>query len=208
VAELTMLRPDEGPRSKRAAILAAASRHFGQVGYEATKWSTIAEEVGIGQTALYHYFESKAHCLLTIMTLQLEQSFIALREASAEEPDPLRVVEVALARVYDVTPEDILRLRLLHSNMSLLATPRSSAREEAERRASRELIREFESEWTKLLARGMETGQLPSRDPRLLARAVLGLVVSVWSWFRPGGEMSIQEVGAYVADSCRRMITT
>ena len=38
----------------------------------AHKWAKIADEVGIGQTALYHYFESKAHCLLTIMSLELE----------------------------------------------------------------------------------------------------------------------------------------
>ena len=39
--------------------------------------------MGIGQTALYHYFESKAHCLLTIMSLELTRSLELFREVTA-----------------------------------------------------------------------------------------------------------------------------
>ena len=74
----------EGPRSKRAVILTAAIDSFGQDGYEHTKWAKIADEVGIGQTALYHYFESKAHCLLTIMSLELDRSLERFREVTAD----------------------------------------------------------------------------------------------------------------------------
>ena len=65
-------------------ILAAAIDKFGKDGYEHTKWATIADEVGIGQTALYHYFESKAHCLLTIMSLELDRSLERFREVTAD----------------------------------------------------------------------------------------------------------------------------
>ena len=64
----------EGPRSKRALILRAAIESFGDDGFEHTKWASVADKVGIGQTALYHYFESKVHCLLTIMSSELERS--------------------------------------------------------------------------------------------------------------------------------------
>ena len=74
----------EGPRSKRAVILTAAIESFGHDGYEHTKWAKIADEVGIGQTALYHYFESKAHCLLTIMSLELSRSLERFREVTAD----------------------------------------------------------------------------------------------------------------------------
>ena len=66
-------RKQAGGRSKSEAILSAAISVFGEFGYDTTKWSSVADRVGIGQTALYHYFESKAHCLLTIMRLQLER---------------------------------------------------------------------------------------------------------------------------------------
>ena len=42
----------ESARSKRPAIVAAAIDRFGSDGYERTKWSAIAGDVGIGETAL------------------------------------------------------------------------------------------------------------------------------------------------------------
>jgi hypothetical protein len=74
VARQSTAEVDGGRRSKRTAILDAAVDAFGEHGYEATKWSLVAEQVGIGQTALYHYFESKVHCLLTIMRTELSRS--------------------------------------------------------------------------------------------------------------------------------------
>jgi hypothetical protein len=38
---------------------------------------------------------------------------------------------------------------------------------------------------------------LPEADPRLLARAVLGLNLSVWHWFRPRGDMPIAQVADF-----------
>ena len=54
-------------RSKRAAILDTATELFGREGYEYSKWADVATALGIGSTALYHYFESKLHCLYSIM---------------------------------------------------------------------------------------------------------------------------------------------
>jgi AcrR family transcriptional regulator len=64
-AETTLRR--ESPRSKRTLILATAIDQFGKLGYEHTKWASIADEVGIGQTALYHAvgigrFVGASHC--------------------------------------------------------------------------------------------------------------------------------------------------
>src|SRR3981189_2367098 len=55
------------PRSKRELILATATADFARIGYRASRWSDVADAVGIGSTALYHYFVSKEHCLFTIM---------------------------------------------------------------------------------------------------------------------------------------------
>src|SRR5262249_43745629 len=54
-------------RSKRDEILRTATAYFGEYGYEATKLADVAAAVGIGSTALYHYFESKLHCVYVIM---------------------------------------------------------------------------------------------------------------------------------------------
>src|SRR3954452_5409643 len=134
-----IVEPEAGPRSKRAAILTAAVDCFGEAGFEATKWSTVADRVGIGQTALYHYFESKAHCLLTIMRLELRRSRDQFVEATEGEEDPVAALRAAVRAAFAVSDSEILQMRILQNNMVLLAGPRASQREETERRAAREL---------------------------------------------------------------------
>ncbi len=200
------LLEQEGPRSKRAVILSAAIDSFGQDGYEHTKWAKIADQVGIGQTALYHYFESKAHCLLTIMTLELTRSLARFREVTADVPEADKALRLAIAAAYDVTPREVLQMRILQNHMDLLATPRPSEKEEAERQKAREKVREIESEWTGLLERGMAAGAFPKRDAHALATVVLAMVVSVWRWYRPGGRMSLDEVRELITGSCLRAV--
>ncbi len=100
----------DGPRSKRGLILTAAIERFGEVGFEHTKWASIADEVGIGQTALYHYFESKAHCLLTIMRLELAQSLERFTTAIEGIDDPVEALSAAITSALEATPRDALQL--------------------------------------------------------------------------------------------------
>jgi len=196
----------EGPRSKRALILTAAIDNFGRDGYEHTKWAKVADQVGIGQTALYHYFESKAHCLLTIMSLELTRSLEKFREATEAAPGPREALEAAIAAAYDVSPREALSMRILQNHMDLLATPRPTEKEEVERQRARELVRAIESEWTALLERGMRSKVFPKRDPRTIASVVLAMIVSVWRWYRPGGRMTLDEVRELMTGACLRVV--
>ena len=74
-------------RSKRAAILEVATDLFGREGYEHSKWADVAAEVGIGSTALYHYFESKLHCLYVIMADALESFHSDFERITGENDD-------------------------------------------------------------------------------------------------------------------------
>ncbi|WP_198145541.1 TetR/AcrR family transcriptional regulator [Frankia sp. EAN1pec] len=199
---------DEGPRSKRAAILAAAVQCFGEVGYEATKWSKVADRVGIGQTALYHYFESKAHCLLTIMRIGLSRSEAAFREATETAPTGIEALRAAVRSAYALSPQEALQNRILQANLALLAAPRSSEREETERQACRDLVSAVERNWAELIERGIAAGELPERDTVLTARMLLGMVVSVWRWYRPDGPQSLDEISDFVAGASVRMVAS
>jgi len=196
----------EGPRSKRRMILEAAVDNFGEVGFEHTKWATIAEQVGIGQTALYHYFESKVHCLLTIMSTELEHSLERVRTAVEGLEDPDEILRAAVASAFKVTSREALQARILLSHQDLLVSPRASEREEAERQRARELVREIEKEWAGLLRVGMDAGVFVERDEKVEVRLVLGLVNSVWRWYRPKGPQTLQTVSDAVEEACVRLV--
>src|SRR6195952_169919 len=67
-------QPRPSPRNKRAEIVAMATKFFGENGYEDTKWADVATAVGLGPTALYHYFESKQQCLFEILVEGVEDA--------------------------------------------------------------------------------------------------------------------------------------
>lgn len=196
----------DGPRSKRKVILDAAVANFGSVGYEHTKWATVASEVGIGQTALYHYFESKAHCLLTIMSTELTRYHERFAVAVESAPDAESALRAVIASAYDITESEALQARILLHHIDMLATPRSSEREEEERVRAREMVRVVEKDWSDLLGRGMDSGEFPRRDERELGRFVLGLINSVWNWYRPGRDRTLSEVAESVTDACVRLV--
>jgi len=196
----------ESARSKRPSIVAAAVDRFGSDGYEHTKWAAIADDVGIGQTALYHYFESKAHCLLTIMRTELTQSLERFQRVTGGEEDPTEALRLAVLSAYEGSPRDALQRRILQNHVDLLGTPRPSEKEEQERQKSRALVREIEEAWTELILRGVRSGAFTDRDPQMSARMVLALIVGVWRWYRPGGKYKLDKIGNLTSDAVLRIV--
>jgi AcrR family transcriptional regulator len=192
--------------SKRGEILAAATERFGRDGYEDTKWADIAADVGVGPTALYHYFESKQHCLFVIIADAVADFHERFERIAASERDFLRALDLVLDDVFDLTAHDVQRMRVLVAEQGLIARPRRSPREEDARRAARERTRDLEIAWATFLARAMEDGVLPEGNARLLARAALGLYNSIWHWYRPDGVVSLDFVTGFFSASLRQLL--
>lgn len=196
-------------RSKRELVLTVATRRFAEHGYERTRWAAVAEEVGVGLPALYHYFESKTHCLLTIMRRELDNyigRFVwAIDDATTAE-DALRVAVVAAVQG---TPSDILRRRITKSYSNILALPCASDGEEEERQRARQLVKQIESRWASIIKFGCDEGEFdPALDPLIAARVVLGTVTSAWGWYRPGGSLNIDGLAAVMSDAAVALMKT
>jgi AcrR family transcriptional regulator len=184
-------------RNKRAGILEIATDYFGEHGYEDTKWADVAAAVGIGSTALYHYFESKLHCLYVIMADTLEWFQSDFDRITSEQADHLEALLAVLRSSYELTEHEVLRNRVLVAEQGLVGIQRPSPREEEARQLARARTRDLEFAWGTFLARGMEQGVIPEADPRLLTRAVLGLYNSVWHWYRPRGSLPLEDIADF-----------
>jgi len=196
-AESRRATPRASSRGKRDEIVTRAVEHFGQQGYEDTKWADVAASVGIGSTALYHYFESKLHCLYVIMADALEFFQRDFERITGEHPDYLQALVTVLRYGFELTEYEVLRIRVLVAEQGLVGIPRQSPREEEARQLARSRTRDLEFAWATFLVRGMQQGLLPEADPRLLARAVLGLNLSVWHWYRPRGTVGLPELADF-----------
>jgi AcrR family transcriptional regulator len=179
-----------------------ATAQFGREGYEHSKWADVAKEVGIGSTALYHYFESKLHCLYEIMAEALEAELEKFERITKEHDDFGDALVAVLNAVFDLSEQEILRNRLLVSEQVLVGVHRTSAREEEARQLARSRTRDLEFAWATFLTRGMEQGAIPEADARLLTRAILGLYNSVFHWYRPRGDLALLDVAAFYVPRC------
>jgi TetR/AcrR family transcriptional regulator, cholesterol catabolism regulator len=189
--------PRQKPGVKKEQILDVAIDSFGRYGYEETKWADVAAAVEIGSTALYHYFESKQHCLFEIMAKTVSEYRGRFDRIVAENDDWTEALVTLLVDAFDISDQQVMRQRVMVAEFGRIATPRSLPREEAARASARAQTRDLEFAWGTFLARGMQQGLLPENDPRLLTRAVLGLYNSVWHWYRPGGTLQLPEVGRF-----------
>jgi TetR/AcrR family transcriptional regulator, cholesterol catabolism regulator len=197
---------DSAERGKRPDILDAAIDRFGREGYEHTKWADIAADVGVGPTALYHYFESKQHCLFVIMDqalVELHGRFQALTNGTSDHVGALLAV---LGDSFELREHEVLRNRLLVAEQGLLAHPCASPREEQARQEARAHTRELELAWSRFLAEAMDTGAIAAGNPRLTARAILGLYNSVWLWYRPNGTLELERTARFFTDRIVAML--
>ena len=191
---------DDG--AKLDAIVYAATERFGREGYESTKWADVARDVGVGPTALYHYFESKQHCLFVIMAdavAGFRERFDAVR---GRYDDPLVAITALLESTFELDEHEVMKNRLIVAEQGLMSTPRVSPREEQARRLAHAETRDVEMVWSTFLSRAMEAGAIPEAEPRLLTRSLLGLYNSIWHWYRPEGIISLDQLrDFYVARS-------
>jgi TetR/AcrR family transcriptional regulator, cholesterol catabolism regulator len=199
-------RSGQRGRRKRQEILAAATERFGRDGYEHTKWAEIARDVGVGPTALYHYFESKQHCLYEIMDEAIEDFRLRFVTITASEPDPGRALAAVLRSCFELSEQEVQRNRVLVAEQGLLSTPSTAQREEEARQAARARTRDLEFAWASFLAAAMREGAIPETDPRLLTRAVLGLYNSIWNWYRPHGIIALSDVAEYFTQLTLTMV--
>jgi TetR/AcrR family transcriptional regulator, cholesterol catabolism regulator len=195
-------------RSKRDIILRVAAEEFGRNGFDATMWARIAERAGIGNTALYHYFESKTHCLFTL----LQESNGAWHErwsaCLVNSQQPVDAVLDAVRATFDCTEADAIKNRLLLNEQGKLTTIEAKGRTREAQIEALQLARRIEKLWIDFLTRAIESGAIPRQDPGVLAHAIIGLLQSVWGWYRPGGRRKLDYLRDRYCQYVRAMLTT
>jgi TetR/AcrR family transcriptional regulator, cholesterol catabolism regulator len=176
----------------RDEILAAAVQIFGQKGFHATSMQDIAEAVNLQKASLYHHVSSKQEILVDVLDQALDL-FIANMQAVMESPLP---PDDMLRQAMQTYMGTILQQRDLAS--VLLLEHRSLEPELHARHIPRR--DRFESLWRDLIDQGVEAGCYFAVDPAMTARALLGVMNWVITWYSPQGNLTPEQISSQYAD--------
>jgi AcrR family transcriptional regulator len=182
-----------GPSGTREAILAAASRHFAQHGYDRASLRGIAAEAGVDQKLIAHFFGSKQQLFVAAVGLPFNPGEV-LPAILAGDPDS--VGERLAAVLVEVLEQPELHQRLT-------GVVRAAASEPEVGRMLREfLTRELFGRAAELL--GTEDGPFRAN---LVGSQIVGLVMARYVIaIEPLATMPPRAVAAAVAPTLQRYL--
>ena len=159
-------------------------------GFDATSVNDIAAALGITKAGLYHYISSKESLLFDIITLGLDSIDEEVVEPTRRIANPeTRFLDIVLRHALLATCNDGVITLLIDE---VHALPQSQRKKINLRRRRyfeyvRETLRELEA-----------MGRLQDVDPTVAAFSVIGAIMWLPQWFRPGGRLSSDEVAEEV----------
>jgi AcrR family transcriptional regulator len=167
----------------REAILVAAERVFGRLGFHDTKMADVAAEAGVAAGTIYNYFTNKDEIFASIVVRSREQLDAVIHDHDAV-PDPLERVRLRMRDVFAfVEQHGPLFASFIRVGGFTDYAQKRLLEDDHERGYSRYL--ELSSA---TLREAAERGQIRSDvDPDTLAVLLSGMCDStIFAWFRRG----------------------
>ncbi|GAA3837151.1 hypothetical protein KACC15558_18890 [Brevibacterium ammoniilyticum] len=165
------------PGYDRETLINKATEVFVARGYDGTSMDTVARELGITKSAIYHHVTSKEE----LLRLAINRGTDAL--ASAVESESHREDLSALDRLRHAVHSSVLILIEYHHSVTLLLRVRgNSAVERDALEQRRQIDMKIRALVTEAIAEGGIRADFP---PGLVTRLLFGMVNSITEWYRP-----------------------
>ncbi|GAA1249295.1 TetR/AcrR family transcriptional regulator [Prauserella halophila] len=178
--------------SSREAILRVFAEHVADRGYADTSLGDIAAQLNLSKGTIVHHFGNKETLLGELHVAYFARRFAEAEFVQAELDDPVR--------------------RLIAMIYALLAAHRDDRA--ASLACMRELVRYFEGDlndyvltqrmrytqiMVDILRGGVRDGVFRTPDPQISALQVFGMCNYAWTWYRPDGQQSVEDISRLFA---------
>lgn len=175
---------------RRESILATASELFAANGIGPTTVREIGGATGLLSGSLYHHFDSKEAMAREIVGRFLTDIIERQEAAVAANPDPRARFEALIRASFESIAAD-------HNAAVIYQNDFAYLRELDDFGEFDELTGRFQTIWTATIAEGVESGVFRGDvDERLFYRLARDAVWFSVRWYRPDGELSIDDAVA------------
>lgn len=179
-------------------ILQAALDTFQAKGYHGTVVRDIAKRANLTMPALYYHHGNKEGILIALLDIAMNDVTAHLEAGLADAGDDVRQQFVNFVTVVALHTTHRRDLASLHPEYRFL---------EEEGRESYLAKRDhIYNRLVEVLERGAEQGIFTHRDSRFTARALIGMLLAITDWYRPGGPSAPQEIAEAYVDTALNLV--
>jgi AcrR family transcriptional regulator len=179
---------------RRTQILRRAAEIFARKGVAETSMEDIAAAVGIKREGVYYYFENRTAILLEIILPQSNALLSTLRRICGSSAQPAEKLRSAIGNHLDAYNPNYVE-------MSVALREHHFVQDQDKLHKLRAVWEDYEQLWRGLIAEGQNTGAFDTRhDAKLVAFGILGMCNWVCRWYRPGGDIAIDDIADTYAD--------
>lgn len=187
-----------GTEAQRDRILQVATRLFAAQGYALTTIDQMARDLGVTKPFVYYYFRDKQEIFETLSWLPTVACFTSLDFAD-DDPRP------ASQKIIDGLGR-LIRATIEHHPAAFFPYREPQVYRPEYIAAVRKLARHFHDKLGPLLEQARADGELDFTDTRITALAACSLPGFLYSWYRPDGRLSPDEVCAELTQLATRVI--
>jgi len=188
-------RASTNPRKElvREQLIDIAAELFDSKGYVQTSINDIAQALGLGRSAVYHYFRNKEEMLAALVESEALTPSHRLQELMAEPS--LSPTE----RLRRAVVDGIVR-RLSSGARFILLSRLETQIPEALGPLYNQGRRHIYDFYVRCISDGMASGEFRTVDPKVTAFAVIGMANWTSRWYSPSGSRTPTEIGEIIAD--------
>lgn len=188
---------DEILAFKRERILEEAVKLFYERGFNGTTLDDIAAELGVTKPFIYTHFRSKVDLLAALCKPTIEMSLAAVIGASEQ---PGTVTE----RLYQAVSAFTKVVLQRQANIAIYFREEKNLTKTALDEING-LRKQFDHVLSRLLQEGVDAGEFRLGDVSLASLAIGGMISWAYTWHRPGGRLTLDEMGAHMATLALQM---
>lgn len=171
---------------QRERILQAATDLFARQGYANTTMAQIVRALGVTKPFVYYYFRDKQEIFETLSWRPTVDCFTALDFAAGDARPAVEKVKEGIER--------LIRATVVHHPCAFFPYREPQVYRPEYIAAQKKLAHHFYDQLFPLLEEARSDGDLDFRDTRLTAFAALSLPGFLYSWYRPDGRLSPDQV--------------
>ena len=189
---------DEILAYKRDRILQEAVKLFYERGFTGTTLDDIAAELGVTKPFIYTHFRSKVELLAALCQPTIEMSLEAVAKAAEAPGTPTERLYRAMADFAKVVLQR-------QANIAIFFREEKNLSREAVD-AINMLRKKFDRDLSGLLREGVAVGEFAIPDVNVTALALGGMISWAYTWHRPEGRLSLEDVCGTLAELALKMV--